>query len=1237
MGNPDFGRKLLNKWQSTLYSSAKFFMLALTCQLSFQAFAIADGSWVTVEEATIEQSRVAAQRRVGLYTFNNITLSGSPELSGSLRLVVTQSSHSVISPDGIDDSNNPYFNIEQLDDVTQIFFTNKRVAFSYTAELQQFVAAATAPIVGDLVLNTEYQTIPSCTPVELTAMWIHDGSPMDFPNDNLADINVTFIGNDITVENKTLNGLSGATALIKFAPHTLGTSTVTAVYTDTNGEEHTTSIDFNVENNAACDDHLSTLFTLDTDFESDPIDPLLKPMNANFGSIAISNDGIIGQAIEWSKGVNLGGSNNNNGLQYWNSNNNADWNETALFDQLSAPINIGEQVKVSAWIKVTHPSPEATKIVHTIYPEKSLSTGGIGARRNAGILLSTTISVAEHGKWVYKEFVVDATSAPSFTIPDTWVVFGSNPTIPTHMVADFRWKQTSPGAKFAIDEYAIVISGASQLPYVPAPEPIPDPDPTPDPEPEPIPDPEPEPTPDPEPLPEPSDNLLFAENMSPSSHWDRSELTNVVNSNNTQEAVATLVGAANSNVYVIFSIEQNARLEFSFVQDDNPDKLVTSWEVAYKNDSGWVVLKSWGDAAVGLNTFTANPNVSANLIRFRFSTSDGANLGISQLSVVSYGSINVPEPLPEQDPSTLPSIDTDLTGYTGYTDEFGVTTVDVGYFENKVFDDAPAELIAESEFVETVNDTARLKTALNQAKNETNGGVVRLLANENGQNRFSLSHIAVPSNVRIEVEPGVVLEMRGIKEDLYPTSANDYRNKNKPNRQFLFSFGRSNGPSNLLANRIENVEVRSTVPGEKFTIDAKTNMPHDYGYMVGGNGNGVVNLTRAIPIGLFYVKNFGISDINIVDNHTESVAIQMFADTDYQDGSYTYRFGSTPLYLQDRYVKNPEGSENLNRPMNPVNIPLATNVYGDFIDDSGEIIPDMFAIQRNPTYARTPVKGSIKNIKASHAHTGYGVVQVYGGDWIEIDNIEAFNGIGVRLEAGNGTDNDNFNRSGPYYSSMNKIQISNVKVTNGFTGVWLKPHSKIMKDITVENVEAIDSGTALLVGKGTFNCKTRCRDLTRGRINNLVIKGDITLRQTVFDKPVAEVGNNITYLITDAHRQYLANLNGKTVDQLTRGDLQEKTITGEQTPEQLALLTPDSFDNPSGTRWYKIFPTAPVLALSMLSETEVGDESAKIGFYPVDFSQANIVSDGLPADTLILYRGDMRQPNGEPASDFINK
>ncbi len=554
--------------------------------------------------------------------------------------------------------------------------------------------------------------------------------------------------------------------------------------------------------------------------------------------------------------------------------------------------------------------------------------------------------------------------------------------------------------------------------------------------------------------------------------------------------------------------------------------------------------------------------------------------------------------------------DTDLSGYEGE---------EIGFFENKVFDDEPEVLFASDSFDETVNDTTRLKKALRFAAKEENGGVVVLRASENGSNnRYSLAHIVVPSNVRIEVEPDVVLEMRGIKEDTYPTG----NPSNRPNRQFLFSFGRSIGPSKLSAERTVNVQITSTDPSRNFTVDARTNMPYNYGEMQGGNGGGLVNLTRAIPFGLFYVENFSVSNVTIEDNHTESVSVQMFADADYKDGSYTYRFGSAPLYLQDRYVKNPEGSPSLNRPMNPVNVPVPTNENGDFIDDEGNIVPDMFAIQRNPTYARTPLKGSVKNIKSINAHTGYGVVQVYGGDWIEIDNIEAFNGIGVRVEAGNGTNKDNFNRSGPYFSSANKIKISNVKVTNGFTGVWLKPHSKIMKDITVENIEAIDSGSALLVGKGSFACKSSCRDLTRGRINNLSVSGDIILRQTVYDEPVAEVGNVATYFMSESNREYLAEQTGKTITEISRADIER---------------------NLSGSRWYLTFPAAPILALSQLSATEIGDQSAYEGFYGVDYCNANIIQDGLAltdgekSRPDILYMGDAHTPNGEIATDYINK
>ncbi|EWH09207.1 hypothetical protein DS2_13639 [Catenovulum agarivorans DS-2] len=576
---------------------------------------------------------------------------------------------------------------------------------------------------------------------------------------------------------------------------------------------------------------------------------------------------------------------------------------------------------------------------------------------------------------------------------------------------------------------------------------------------------------------------------------------------------------------------------------------------------------------------------------------------------------------------------TDLTSYGQLETlfvkdrEFG----NIGFFEHKL-GEAPVRertLYADEVFNADTDNTKDVQTAVRWAgrpdkKTGKAYGLVTLLPAKNGQNRFSLSAIEMSSNIKFQVHPDVIIEMRGVKED------------NKYRASTLFAIGRSRGPNNLLQARTENVEITSTDPNRNFTIDARTNMPHNYGSMSNAYG-GIVNLTRAVPVGIYYAKNFKVSNMTILDNHTESVTIQIASDRDYKDGAYAYRFGRKPVFLKDRYQKNKDGK---NKPMGKANIPLPMDDDGNFVDETGQIIPDMFAIQRNPTYGRTPIKGTVKNIKSINAHTGYGTVQVYGGDWIEIDNIESFNGIGVRVEAGNGTNRDNSNRAGPYLTSANKIKISNVKVVNGFTGVWLKTHAKVMKDIHVHNVEAIDSGTALLIGKGSFACKNKCRDLTRGRINDLKITGDIVLRQTKFDKPVAEVGNLATYMINDFNRAYLAKQNGKSIDNLGRGDLQTKRIANlrKLTDAQKAAITPDDFDNPSGSRWYTIFPTAPVLLFNQYSATEVGDQSPFVGYFPVDLSQANIVSDGLPnADVKVLYRSDMRLPNGEPATDFINK
>ena len=137
-----FSRIFLNKVHHVKRTCAKLFILTVVSQVSFQVFAVAEGSWVTVQEATVEQSRVAVKRGVGLFTFNDIALPVESNISDTLRLVITQSSHDVMTPDGIDENTNPYFDIDSVDASTQIFFAMKRAAFSYSIELQQFVIPA---------------------------------------------------------------------------------------------------------------------------------------------------------------------------------------------------------------------------------------------------------------------------------------------------------------------------------------------------------------------------------------------------------------------------------------------------------------------------------------------------------------------------------------------------------------------------------------------------------------------------------------------------------------------------------------------------------------------------------------------------------------------------------------------------------------------------------------------------------------------------------------------------------------------------------------------------------------------------------------------------------------------------------------------------------------------------------------------------------------------------------------
>lgn len=110
------------------------------------------------------------------------------------------------------------------------------------------------------------------------------------------------------------------------------------------------------------------------------------------------------------------------------------------------------------------------------------------------------------------------------------------------------------------------------------------------------------------------------------------------------------------------------------------------------------------------------------------------------------------------------------------------------------------------------------------------------------------------------------------------------------------------------------------------------------------------------------------------------------------------------------------------------------------------------------------------------------------------------------------------------------------------------------------------------------------------------------------------MGNLATYLMTPEERKTISDTNGD--GKVSQFDLPR---------------------NPSGKRWYVMQPIVPILALSQMSETEIGDQSDIRGFFTIDYSGAEIIGTNLLLDEKILYRESMGYQDGRSALKFINK
>lgn len=555
------------------------------------------------------------------------------------------------------------------------------------------------------------------------------------------------------------------------------------------------------------------------------------------------------------------------------------------------------------------------------------------------------------------------------------------------------------------------------------------------------------------------------------------------------------------------------------------------------------------------------------------------------------------------------------------------------YFENKVFDDKPTQLYPDSKYSAETDDTERVQKALYAASREDNGGVVILnAARGGGESKYRIGNVSVPSNIRLEVDPAVTIVMNADTETRPGQPRRKPKSASDSNRN-MFMVGRTptwgedgKRMARATIERIENVEIRSTVPGERFKVDIKSEYPIEYWFrantwsrpekVVPDREDGQ-NEVFAAPFNFGNARNFRLADVEVEDNYTVLPVVLLYPDTDFKPGSMRY-VDKRPRNQRDEPIYDKRGNE---------------LKHNDVIDADGNKVLPGEDVWRNDTWGRTPEKGTVENITVTGSHTGYGLLQVFGGEDIYMRDLHGVGGITVRLEPGAGS--DNLNRSGPLHSRIRNIEIENISNRNGFAALWFNPHGKRNENIKAKDIRAYDSGTAILIEKSTV-CDD-CLDLERGYFRNVELSGEVLLAQTT-DEPLAEVGYAATYVMHPDHKAKVVDRNGRGSDNMS-------------TMEPDGRVSPIDLANPlSGKRWYMIWPTAPILAFNQLSADNIGRidtdgdgkpdvETDREDFFAIDFSNVTIVREGdLAWDRDILYRGDKANfNNNRPALSTINQ
>ena len=112
---------------------------------------------------------------------------------------------------------------------------------------------------------------------------------------------------------------------------------------------------------------------------------------------------------------------------------------------------------------------------------------------------------------------------------------------------------------------------------------------------------------------------------------------------------------------------------------------------------------------------------------------------------------------------------------------------------------------------------------------------------------------------------------------------------------------------------------------------------------------------------------------------------------------------------------------------------------------------------------RFPHNGMIKNSHIEHAHYGYGLVQSQASRNLYYKDISGVGGVTLRLETG--SDLMNRHQIGGNFD----VYADGVKVHDGNSALMISPHGMINGHVDAKNIESVNSGFAVRVGKGFVN------------------------------------------------------------------------------------------------------------------------------------------------------------------------